>query len=178
MCTRTSTLQYRVQSLDDAILCPFVEIRMHRQAEYLAAQTIRYRQTIPGCRVIAISGLAVQPLCVIDGGGYACLFELGRRGISLTMVRNTHRVLRPHALKPHRDSRNVYEVLQALAVSSRHLIAGLDLVWRKSTASGSIPPLVSYRDGHSCRCAHCRTCRRPGRAPAGSSTPPRHRHRR
>src|ERR1700726_1090897 len=128
MCTRTSTLQYRVQSLDDGILGALAEIRMHRQAENLGAETIRYRQTVPGCGVVAISGLAVQPPCVIDGGRYACLFELGRRGISLTLVRNTHRILRPHASKPDRCSRNLYEPLEALVVSSRHLIAGLDLV--------------------------------------------------
>ena len=32
---RTSILQHRVQSLDDAILRPLIEIRMHRQAENL-----------------------------------------------------------------------------------------------------------------------------------------------
>src|ERR1700730_9120700 len=121
----TSTPQYRVQSLDDAILGAFVEIRMHRQAENFGAETIRYRQTLPSCGVVAISGLAVQPLCVIDGGRYACLFELGRRSISPTLVRNTHRVLRPHASYGILGSRNLYE---ALVVSRRYLIAGLDLV--------------------------------------------------
>src|ERR671911_95743 len=61
---RLGARQLGPDRIDDAVLQLLGQIGVHRQADHLGGETIRYREPVAGGRIMLVGGLTVQRLWV------------------------------------------------------------------------------------------------------------------